>query len=226
MNEELLTFQKFKEAEVAKDIAEKLSEAGIYYETESEDKFFDPSFTTNSIKNNIALKLRPPDFIKANKILDDYYRSQVALVERDYYLFDFTNEELKEILSKPDEWGHMDYQLAQVILKERGQEITEQELQYLKDIRKQELIRPEKSQHWLVLLGYFSVAISPFWSDLVRFGGFFIAVIIGSILSSAKKTLPDGQTAFMYNKNDRLQGKILIVAGIVLAIVFLVYKMY
>lgn len=226
MSQELLTFQKFKDAEVAKEVAEKLADGGIYYETESEEKFFDPSFSVNSVKNNIALKLRPSDFIKANKILDDYYKSQINLVGSDYYLFDFTNEELQEILTKPDEWGHMDYQLAQVILKDRGKEINEVELASLKEERKQELSKPEKSQHWLVITGYFIAASSPFWNELVRFAGFFLAIIIGSILSSAKKTLPDGETVFMYAPTDRRQGKIIIIVAIILAIGFLIFRVY
>jgi hypothetical protein len=52
------------------------------------------------------------------------------------------------------------------------------------------LARPEKSQHNLIFFGYALIASSPFWNDLVRLSEIFIAAIVGSILTSAKKLCP------------------------------------
>jgi hypothetical protein len=223
MEEELLTFQKFKDPEVAKEFEEKLSAAGIFYQTETEDKFFDPSFTTNSIKNNINIRIRPADFNTANKVLDDYYRSQVEQVAPDHYLFSFTDTELMEILHKPDEWGHLDYQLARSILEKKGKPVNAERLEIFKQQRKKELARPETSNHWIVLLGYFAFAISPFLKPMVSVAGFFLAIIIGWILYSGKKTLPDGESVYIYTDSGRKQGRILMVVGAVLLIVFFIY---
>ncbi len=226
MAEELLTFQKIKDPEVAKDLGEKLTEAGIYFETETEDKFFDPSFSGDTIKKEINIKIRSSDFGKANKVMDEYYKLQVEHVGRDYYLFDFSDEELKEILAKSDEWGHLDYQLAQFILKERGKDINPEMLESLKQRRKKELSRPEKSQHWLAIWGYFAVAISPFFNNMPRLAGLFLAIFIGWILSNGKRTLPDGEVVYMYGQSDRLQGKIIMVVGILLLIAFYIFSLY
>jgi len=226
MAEELLTFQKIKDPEVAKDLEEKLSEAGIYFETETEDKFFDPSFSGDVIKREINIKISPSDFAKANKAMDEYYKLQVEHVGRDHYLFDFSDEELKEILAKSDEWGHLDYQLAQFILKERGKEVNTEMLESLKQRRKKELSKPEKSQHWLAIWGYFAVAISPFLNNMPRLAGFFLAIFIGWILSNGKRTLPDGDVVYMYGQSDRLQGKIIMVAGTLLLIAFYIFSLY
>jgi len=226
MAEELLTFQKIKDPEVAKDLEEKLSEAGIYFETETEDKFFDPSFSGDVIKREINIKISPSDFAKANKAMDEYYKLQVEHVGHDHYLFDFSDEELKEILAKSDEWGHLDYQLAQFILKERGKEVNTEMLESLKQRRKKELSKPEKSQHWLAIWGYFAVAISPFLNNMPRFAGFFLAIFIGWILSNGKRTLPDGDVVYMYGQSDRLQGKIIMVAGTLLLIAFYIFSLY
>jgi hypothetical protein len=64
--------------------------------------------------------LPPKDFAVAQRELEKYYRAQIAHAEDDYYLFEFSDAELNEILSKPDEWGDFDYQLAQQLLRERG----------------------------------------------------------------------------------------------------------
>lgn len=226
MAQSVVTFQKFKDAEIANDLTQKLSEAGIYFETETGENYFDPSFAKNPVKEQVLIKLRPSDFEKANMVLDEYYKSLTNEVDKDHYLYDFTDEELKEILIKPDEWGPLDYQLAQVILKERGREVRTEELESLKENRIYELSRPEKSNHWLVLTAYFLLVSSPFWNVWVRFSGFFIAIIIGSVLSSGKKTLPNGKTAFMYTPNDRKQGKIIVISAAVLVAGFFIYFFY
>ena len=139
MQEELLTFQKFKDIDIANDIAEKLKVANIHFEIEDDEKFFDPTFAKNPMQNEIRIKLKSIDFLKANEVLDDYYKSQTDNIDKDYYLFSFTDQELLEILTKADEWGRLDNQLAQKILKERGKEINPEELEILTNKRINEL---------------------------------------------------------------------------------------
>jgi len=203
MGDQLLTFQKFKDPEIANDIADKLRSAGIRCEIEDDHKFFDPTFSRNPLQNEIRVKLDPADFSKATKVLDDYYRSQLDTVDKDYYLFDFTDEELLQILTKPDEWGPLDYQLAQKILSDRGKEITGVELQSLKSQRISELEKPERSPTGLIIAGYISAVL----------GGIF-GLVIGWILSTTKRTLPDGQFVYTYNSSDRQHGRI--ISGIAL----------
>lgn len=221
MTEALLTFAKFKDEETAMDIATKLSNAGIYYEIQSEDKFFDPSFVHNTVKNNYNLKIKSSDFIEGHKILENYYDSIINSIPADYYLFSFSDEELLDIISKPDEWGPLDYQLAQHILKDRGKRLDDRELEELKSKRNEELSKPTKSQHWIVLLAYALFVSSPFFSDRLRVSFFFIALMIGALLYSTKKTLPDGRQVYMYRDKDRMQGKIIIAGAVVLGIVYI-----
>jgi 5-bromo-4-chloroindolyl phosphate hydrolysis protein len=64
-----------------------------------------------------------------------------------------------------------------------------------------------------VILGYISSL----------FGG-VIGMFIGSILISAKKTLPDGRVVYVFNKGNRKHGKIILYLGstiLILSILFL-----
>lgn len=45
-----------------------------------------------------------------------------------YYLFDFSNHELLDVLRKPEDWSTFDTELSMWILKERGREIDPGEL--------------------------------------------------------------------------------------------------
>ncbi len=120
MANDFTTFQKFQDPELAQDILNLLRQNHLECEIEDHNKFFDASFANNRIEASIILKIRKDDFEKADKILNDYYSTHLDTVESDYYLFEFTDEELYEIIARPDEWGKYDYLLAQKILKERG----------------------------------------------------------------------------------------------------------
>src|SRR5690242_12247312 len=120
MNETFLTFKIFKNKEVAEEIATILEQNGILYFIEYDVMAFDASYANNDLEKDYRLKIKQQDFEKANTILQNYYKAQLDKVDKDYYLFDFTDEELREIIAKPDEWGEFDYQLAQKLLADKG----------------------------------------------------------------------------------------------------------
>jgi hypothetical protein len=98
---------------------------------------------------------------KANKILDERADELLSDFNKEHYLFEFSNIELFEILSKPDAWNALDYKLAQQILKTRGQKIDEDLLNSLKQERMDGLSKPVKEQAFWVIDGYiFSLTIS------------------------------------------------------------------
>ena len=55
----------------------------------------------------VCLKLKSADFNKAELVPDDFYQVQTSAVCKEYYLFDFNDHELMEIIFKPDEWGSL-----------------------------------------------------------------------------------------------------------------------
>lgn len=209
MTETYLTFQKFNDIELANEIAERLKQNDIdCFVEDSQGKFFEPSFANNAVEPNIVIKLKPDDFLKANNALEDYYQKQLNTVDEDYYLFEFSDTELMDIISKSDEWGNFDYQLAQKILKDRGREIKPDTIQNLKTKRIDELSSPEKASRLLIIAGYFFI-----------FFGAIIGIIIGWSLYKSKKTLPNGQRVFVYTHDDRMHGsKIFLLAIIVLVL--------
>ena len=91
----------------------------IDFKVEDSDKLFDPFFITPD--RDINIKLKPADFTVAQKELENYYGYQADQADSGYYLYEFTNEELYEIIEKPDEWGDFDYQIALKILEKKGE---------------------------------------------------------------------------------------------------------
>jgi hypothetical protein len=204
MADGFLTFFKFNDPGIASAMTERLSQNRISYELENDRVIFDPSFANNAIDPLICLKLRPDDFARAHQILEGYYRTLLDTVDKDYYLFDFTDPELLEILGKPDEWGHFDYALAGKILKDRGIDISPELAETLKAQRIKELSKPEAEDSSRIWAGYISAAM----------GGVF-GLVIGWILAYFKKTIPNGQRVFVYREQERKHGKrILLISAI------------
>ena len=225
MSEEFLAFHRFSDEDTAKDFATDLEKAEIDFKTESVRTMLDSTFIGESASPAITIKLRSADFEKAHAALRDYYKKLTDSVDKDYYLFGFSNEELFEIIARPDEWGYFDNQLAQKILNERGQKIDTAIMTRLKENRITELAKPENDGLFLVLIGYGFLAATALASRSVLWGtpnlfpgAFIVCSLLGRYLAYNKKVLPDGQTVFAYSKGDRDHGKAMITISLVLLV--------
>lgn len=215
MTENYLTFKKYNDVGLATEIGEQLKANQIEYAIEDNKQFFDATFANNSFNPDISLKLKPEDFSKAQKVLDSYYQQSTTSVDKDYYLFEFSDQELVEIISKRDEWGEFDYQLAQKILSDRGMEIKPEIVELLTEQRSKDLSKPETSSKYLIYRGYFSAF----------FGGFF-AIIFGYNLAYSKRTMRDGQQIFTYREEERKHGERIVLIGIISTIAWIIAFLY
>jgi hypothetical protein len=212
MNNELITYKKFNDLALANDLAETLQKYSITYRIEEESTLFNPSFYADELSKDYAVKINAEDFITVNSILKTEERENINTVDKDHYLYDFTNAELIDLISKPDEWSPFDYQLATKLLNERGVEINDKRLAELSDKRLEELKKPESPQTWITL-GY-----------LLAFLGGILGIFIGWHLANYKKTLPNGEIIYGYTESDRSHGKRIFYLSIVILIVMAVFR--
>ena len=119
-------------------------------------------------------------------------------------MFSFTNEELIEILSKPDEWSRQDFLIARKILEERGQHIKEELITELKSNRINELSREESEPTLTIVAGYILAL-------LVGIVGLFF----GLAFLTAKKNIPNGKKVFTYSRNTRKHGRNIVIISAV-----------
>lgn len=195
MNNSFKIYKKFPTKEQADELKVLLESKGIVCETGDNLPPVDITFSGSSIQHQYEVRISSDSFQKADEILEQEAEYDINNIDPDYYLFDFTNEELYEILIKPDEWNALDYKLAQTLLKKRGESINSETLTRLKKERLDKLATPEKGQTGLIFAGYLFALL-----------GGFIGVIIGYLLWKSKKTLPNGERVFNYTKSDRKQG--------------------
>lgn len=196
MEEPFLTFRKFNDPGMASEMAGKLKEHQIPVEIEDDGKLFDPSFANNYLERDVRLKLRARDFEEADGIMQSFYQQQTDQVGEDYYLYQFSDAELLEIVRNPDEWGFLDYVLAQKILKEHGIAIPSRELKRFQHEKIKLLSEPKATDKSWTRMGYLLALLLP-----------PLGMIAGFSMQYMKRTLPDGQRIFAYREEDRKNGQ-------------------
>jgi len=202
---ELITFQSYISPEEAQEVSGILSENGIKNELGSNSPSVDLTLTGGGMSNQrIEIKIQQEDFDAANKILELEADKALSEVSKDHYLFEFTNEELFDVLLKKEEWSAFDFELSKKILDERGEKVSESLLNQLRIQRLNDLAKPEQGQKTWIVVGYL----------LSLLGGFF-GLAIGWYIWKSKKTLPNGDRVFASSEKDRSHGKNIFLIGII-----------
>ena len=216
MSEDFSIFRRFSKVALAIELRNSLESNGIETILDENSPPVDVTFGVGQNSNdNFEIRIKQSDFEKAELILEKEVENELNDIDPDYYLFDFTNEELYEVLLKSDEWNKFDYKLAQKLLKDRGKSIDSDLLDSIKKQRLEELAKPEGNQKPWIAAGYI----------FTLFGG-FIGIVIGYFLWTSKKTLPNGQKVYSYSEKDRRQGKIIFYVATIVFISVIIFRLY
>jgi hypothetical protein len=207
----LQRYQSFSSPELAQPLLALLEEKRIAYDTAHLPESFNAALGL-TMPAVFEVKLLPGDFEKVRALETEANRAQLAEVDREHYLFGFSDAELYEVLAKADEWSAFDVALAEHILQERGLDVTPEEAQLLRQYRVAELSRPANSAMVWVLAGYASAAAGGVLS-------FFIALHL-----LHHKLLPNGQQVPAFSEADRKHGRqILALSGLSITVWLLLY---
>ncbi len=199
-------FQTYASAEAAQPLLAALAQQSIDYRTSVDNGqlAFDPSFANNRLISKFIVKLRLADFERGSQVLETLNANALSQVEATHYLFSFGDEELFDIVMKPDEWSAFDVTLATQLLRQRGRDISPDTLRLLRQHRVAELAQPDKDHRAWVAGGYISALL----------GGLF-GLMIGYQLYFHRKQLPDGRRVYAYSATDRAHGlRILALAAV------------
>jgi hypothetical protein len=145
------------------------------------------------------VKVLPQYFEQVNALLRKEAEEQIGQVHPDYYLFQFTVTELKEVIDKPEEWNYFDRLLAAKLLKERL--AIDEELPV-----KEEVTVPTPSRvGWPALIaGYVCGIVFPLYS-----------IPMGAVVLSARRTLSNGLKVSIYDNWSQKHAGYIVGLGIV-----------
>lgn len=210
---EYFTYKKFYEQDRVGALTEMLKDNRIEFEVTEDRESLDSLYGANHFKRQFYVKIKKEDFTKADLILLNESEKLLDTVGSDHYLYEFTDEELFDILSKPDEWNELDYQLAKRLLRERGKEINDEVIGLLRKQRIRELAKPEDGHKSWIYGGY-----------LFAFLGGFLGIFLGWHLYTSKRILPNGQRVFGYSEKDRRHGVRILIISIIMFIATVMFK--
>jgi hypothetical protein len=136
---EFISYQRFPSPEVAQPLLDILRQRDIAFETGFDRPRLDVTFAFNPTDTYFVVKLRQEDFEAARLAEEQANEALTASIPGDHYLYNFTDDELMEILAKPDEWNNLDVTLARQLLRQRGHDVSPDVVQLLRQRRLAEL---------------------------------------------------------------------------------------
>lgn len=213
MVEEYKTYKVFNDYGLAKELETTLVVNNIEYILDNTSIPFDPPFANNPLNQEYRIKIKSEDFVKANSILENEAVLELQQVDKNHYLFDFSNEELIQLIAKRDEWSDFDFLLAKKILVERNVDLKVSELAHMEELRLEELGKPQKVNPGWIFAGFLFALL----------GGVF-GIIMGWFISTNTKTLPNGKSTYCYSKDDRKKGVGMFIIGVISLIFFVILK--
>ena len=219
MNSDYKQFQVFNNIETLNTFTNLLSDNKIDFEVENNSKIFDPSFANNDFEKEYIVKIHPNDFEKVYDLEEEIIKNEIQNTPEDYYLFDYNNSELLDIVNKRDEWNAFDYYLAKKILNDRGNLITEEKIIEIKKERIEELKKPtEIKSIWIILL-YIITILGIFLPLFIGLS----SIIYGYFIRKMKKTLPNGESVYQFSEKDRKHGTVFLFGGIFFFIFWILF---
>jgi hypothetical protein len=152
---------------------------------------------------------------KAEEILEKMAFEELEDVDKDHYLYEFTDEELIDVLVRREEWNEIDYVLSRKILKDRGVKYNQEEIEVKHKEYIAKISEPKGGQGIWIFIGYITAIV----------GGFF-GLLIGYMLFQAKTVLPNGSRVPAYTPTTRNHGKYIFFLSIVMLIILGIMRFF
>lgn len=117
MNASLLPYRTYQDPALADELTAFLTLHQIPFQQKNSAHLFDVSFSNNPLLQSYTVLLRKEDFEKVNELLNETAGAAISGIPTGHYLHTFTDEELIEIVKKPDEWNAHDVHRAMHLLE-------------------------------------------------------------------------------------------------------------
>lgn len=198
----MISIKKFYTDDEVQIISNLFSDNSVQFEIKKQEPMINYALGGSPINQEvIELFVMESHFDRAKQLLNTYYEN--IEIPTDSYLHEFSEDELYDILIKPDEWNEFDVIGAKKLLTEKGLKITDSHVKKLFQLRVQALKVPERGSHFGLIFGYL-FAIS---------GGIF-GMIIGTTYMNSKKQLPTGEKVPKYDTPTIAHGKKMTILGV------------
>ena len=212
METEFVVFRRYSTKEEAELVQQLFEEHSIVSKIAINTTDLEGTMAGASVNPKIELSISEDDFDRADELLLAANDTQLEDLDEDYYLFQFTDDDLINVLIHSYEWSEHDIAISRKLLESRNVSIDEHALKQQKTERIIELSQPESGQTGWIVFGY-----------IMAFGGGFFGLLIGYFLWKTKKNLPNGKQVYSYDETVRKHGlRIFFVSLIIFPVAFII----
>lgn len=215
MNDSLhITFRTAPTKREAEEMVELLAKNGIKSVITKDSGDLDAAIQGESLSNKFEIHIRETQHEAAEAILIVEAKKDLEKITSDYYLHNFSDEELLKVLVEHNEWSEFDVLCSEKILSNRDVIVDLEEIEKQRTLRDASFETPENGQVGWIVFGY-----------IASFLGGFIGILLGYSLWKSKKRLPNGRKVPAYNQGIRRHGKNIFYIGIVIFLIFAVIRL-
>lgn len=207
-----ITVKEFQDRELLGDYVELFEKAEIPFSVEDSKPRFDASFANDESRRYYRINVAPLNLNSALELCERMDQKIMAELPSDYYLFQFSDDELQDVLVRSFEWNSLDVMLAKKILLDRGVSFSEASIAYQREELLDELDAPEKGDTILVVCGYIFCLL-----------GGLLGLIIALTILTSQKTTHDGMRIPRYSAGTKKHAQRMLVAFSIGVIVALIY---
>ena len=190
--ENLVLFRAFNDLDSLNEFSELLEQHQIPFKVDDSKQRFDVTFSNNDTTRFYQIKIRVQDQERVQAIANQLDLELIKSIPTDYYLFEFSEEELKDVIKKSYEWSDFDIKLATKLLADKGIVVSLEQIQLKKQEQIDLLDEPEEQNKWGIFFGYFFC-----------FLGGFVGLVIALTFLNSKKTNSLGERIPRYSATVR-----------------------
>ena len=202
-------YRDYHNQEEAEAFATLLKENNIPYSLEEAGHLDVSEIVGHGLIPKAVLKIQPENFRRVNDLLSAEIKESGESDFTDHYLSQLDIDELKDIFRKPEEWTVEDATIAQIILKSRGVDISEQEIKELREERLAVIREGKKASLGMLTFYGACIFLGLFFHLIFYLGGMGMAFYY----TFGKSTDIDGQKNYVYDEETRQTGKVMFYGG-------------
>ena len=204
-------YRDFHNVEEAKSFIKILEDNEILFSADTSEAIIDETIVGTGLLPKAIIKLLPVDFQKVNALIDRHLKDMSFDNFKDHHLNQLDDDELIEILEKPDEWSIENSSISKIILKERGIEMSEEKILNLRQSRLANIRKGKKASRTSLFLYFLAVPLGLFTNIIFTIAG----VGMGYYYAYGKSTDIDGNSYYIYDEETQKFGRIILNGGLI-----------
>lgn len=204
--------ESFNYKEPALNLKDLIEDLG-YHAQISETLHFNPNMVNNGSQYSYSVLVFREEFESIKNKLDSFYKLKAAELDSEYYLNDFKDAELFEIIDNPNAWSKYDFYKAYYLLLNREYPLNEDPDFYF-----------NQAELKFKAIDFSNFQLIFLYSLLIIFG--IIPALFALYVLQAKKSFSSGKRVNLYSNNAQNHAKIWLVLGIISFVILLTFRIF